>query len=232
MTRAERRKFKYAVIRNVTKNPKLAERYKNISDKRIFDELNIIIPKKVIEDTGRFKEAEQKKAKYEVEGYVYKYNKKGTKWELRPPDLKPLDKQKQVKYERLQENKVKYAINRGIDLEDAQHLRHKTYKQIDKAIVFNKTWVKAKVKGKAKNLPDQAKIEQFTSWAKMDDFPPNFVRMARSINLRNNYDINDKFGFAVMHHAYVYNREPEHFEKQLTYNKATQLVEYKTNMKY
>jgi hypothetical protein len=232
MTRAEKRRFKYTVIRNITKNPKIAETYKDASEQRIFEELNIVIPKRTIKETGRFETVEDKKLKYEVEGFVYKYSKKGKEFILKTPKLKELDKEKKTKYLRLQENKVKYAVDRGMDLEDANQLRHKTYKQIDKAIQFEQSWTRTRVKGKSKATPEQSKIERFKGWASDDDFPPNFVRKARRINLEKGLDINESFGFAVMYYAYIYNRDAEHFVNQLEYNKATGVVEYKSNMKY
>lgn len=230
MTRTEREALKYAVVRNVTKNPKLAQKARGWSNERIFNELNIVIPKKEIKVTRKLETAEDVKQKYQIEGFVYKYREKGSKFVLKKPELVKLDKKKTEKFQRMQNNKLQYAVKNGLDVDEANNLKHKTYKQIDLAIKYNTKYRPTSKRADKKLKMDRT--DDFRNWAKTESFPPNFVRQARLINLKKNLDINESYGFGVMYYAYINNRTPEHFEKQFEYNKATGSIVYPVTIKF
>jgi hypothetical protein len=189
----DNRKFKYAVVRNITGDSKLAQTVRSWSNERIFLELNIVIPSKEVKlSTKYLPQAKRETLKFEVEGYAYKYKATTddkTVYELIPPKL---TKKKRSKALETQDRKIKYAVKKGLYLEDAVLFRFKTYKQLEKEFQY-------KAYQEIKKINDNEKkdrVEQFREWAKEDDFPPSLVRQARLINLQKNLDINDSYGFS------------------------------------
>lgn len=230
MTRKDREKLRYTVVRNVTKNPKLAQKARGWSEERIYTELNIVIPKKTIKVKNKVKDAESNVVRYQMDGFAYKYKEEDKQFILQPIKLKALDKTKKNKYERMQQNKITYAVKSGLEPLEAYSLRYKTYKDIDLAIKFNNEYKPDKKKRAKTDVLRLDRLENFKDWTKQEKYPPNFIRQARMINLKKGLDINDSFGFGVMYYAYINNREPEHFIKQFKWDKMTQRIIYPQNI--
>jgi uncharacterized protein YllA (UPF0747 family) len=187
-TVAQRKKIKYATIRNVTGNSKLAQEAKGWSEKRIFEELDIVIP-------------------------------------ARKPKLKPLPKEKKERLRNLQSAKFNYAVKKGISGEQANFLRNKTYKQIDKDVSYQKEYTTKPIKLKSAKYYDR--YETWKELSRDDQLPPEVVRQARLINLKKGLDINERYGFAVVFYQYTRGRTLEHWSKELDYDKMNEIVIYR-----
>lgn len=222
------RKYKYAVIRNLTGNSKLAQASRGWSEERIFKELNIYIPKEELKiNTKYIPKKKQNLTSFEIDGYVYKYkitDQNNLIFQLIPPKLKPLNKKRKSKLELIQQNKVTYSVKKGMDIDDAILFKLKTYKQLDKEFNYQSI---LKYKGKVNKLMLEERINEWSSWASQDDFPPSLVRKARLINLEKNLDINASYGFAIMYYAFTTNKTPEYFIKKYEVNESTGSIIYK-----
>ncbi len=186
--RKKREKIRYTVVRNVTGNAKLAQRARGWSEKKLFLELDIVLPEKL-------------------------------------PRLKPLPKEKKQRLRNLQDAKFNYAISKGLDIEQANFLRTKTYRQIDKDVLYKRKYSEKKIKLKSKEYYD--KYEEWKELSKDDDLPPELVRQARLINLQKGIDLSSKYGFAVMFYQWTRGNKPEYWAKELDWDRVNELVIYR-----
>jgi hypothetical protein len=190
--RKEQESIKYATVRNITGNAKLAQKVRGWSYDRILLELDIVIPE-------------------------------------RKPRLKPLPKEKKLKMRNLQEAKFQYAIKRGLDQEQANFLRTKTYKQIEKDLYYKKMFTEKSIKVKSQDYFDR--YDQWKELSREDELPPELVRQARLVNLKKGLDINERFGFAVLFYQWTRGKTIDHWAKELDWDKVNELVIYQSVQK-
>ncbi len=186
--RKKREQIKYATVRNITGNAKIAQQARGWSEKRIFEELDIVLPQ-------------------------------------RKPKLKDLPKEKKQRLRNLQDAKFKYAINKGLDIEQANFLRNKTYRQIDKDLLYKKKYTEKTIKLKSQEYYDR--YEEWKELSRDDDLPPELTRQARLINLQKGLDINERYGFAVMFYQWTRGKTASHWNKELDWDRVNELVIYR-----
>ncbi|MEM0173392.1 MAG: hypothetical protein QXI16_02680 [Sulfolobaceae archaeon] len=193
MTRAERLKRNYAILRNITGDSKLSNRAKHWSEEKIYNELNIYV------------------------GDYIKTNK--TK-------LKPYTNNYRNRLLKSADNKYKYAVKHGVSEENAEIIKYQTYKVIDLQIKYQ-MFFKSKHKRFTKT-EKELRSKEWKAWSEEDIYPPMLVHQARQINLKNNLDINDSYGFGIMFYYFTTNKSIEALQEQFKVDKNTGRIIYET----
>ena len=193
MTRNEKIKLRYAIIRNITGDSKLSNKAKHWGDIKIFNELNI--------DIAGYKSTPKAK-------------------------LKPITKHYKQRLLKSADNKYNYAIKHGVSEENAEIIKYQTYKVINLQIKYQ-AFFKPKHKRFTKLERDQRK-DEWTEWSREDLYPPMLVHQARQINLENNLDINDSYGFGIMFYYFTTNKDVKYLQEQFKADPGTGRIVYPT----
>lgn len=140
--------------------------------------------------------------------------------------LKPITKHYRNRLLKSADNKYNYAIKHGVSEENAEIIKYQTYKVINLQIKYQ-MFFKPKHKRLTKREQDERK-DEWTMWSKEDIYPPMLVHKARQINLENNLDINDSYGFGIMFYYFTTNKDPKYLQDQFKADQGTGRIIYKT----
>jgi len=152
----------------------------------------------------------------ELNIYLPAHSKKST--------LKPMTKSYKSRLLKSADNKYNYAIQQGVDPDNAEILKFQTYKNIDLQLKYNLFF---KTKYKRLNTTEKRKREdEWSCWSKEDNYPPLMVHEARKLNLHLNLDINASYGFGIIYYSFIQNKSPEAIMKQYPLDRPTEMLEY------
>lgn len=218
------RKLKYAIVRNITANSKLAQNSRDWSNDRIFMETGIEIAKE-LKPQKKKTTSKKRRVSHKLMGFDTKDKRAKLKQVV-------ANKEKFLSKKKISENDVIYTdvYTRQMDKELLATLKYRTYREIKEELNFRKSFTRAKMH-KLNNKEKKSRMDKWSDWSKSSgiDFPYSIKRLAYSINLANNLDINAKFGFGMVYYAFTNNKTPESFEGKYEYDPHT--GEYKETTK-
>lgn len=216
MKNEQLRKLKYAIVRNITANSTLAQQSRDWSNDRIFMETGIEIAKEL-----KTKKGKVAKGKKRVSHTLIKYDTKDKRNKLKQIIA---NKEKFLSKKKLSDNDVIYTdtYTRQMDKELLETLKYRTYREIKQELEYRKQFTRKKTH-KLNTKEKQSRMDRWSEWSKGTgiDFPYSIKRLAYSINLANNLDINAHYGFGMVYYAFTNNKTPESFEGKYEYDPHT-----------
>ena len=219
MKNEELRKLKYAIVRNITANSKLAQQSRDWSTDKIFMETGIEIAKelKVKKKTSK----KSKSKKHRVQHTLSQFDTKDKRAKLKQV-IQNKEKFLSTKKFNLNEVIATDIYKKHIDKELLDTLKYRTYKEIKNEIAFRKKFTRPKMH-KLNSKEKQTRMDAWSEWSKdtMDEFPYSIKRLAMSINLANGLDINAHYGFGMVYYGFTNNKSPESFEGKYDFDPHT-----------
>lgn len=136
-------------------------------------------------------------------------------------ELTPKQKiDKKTKQRKLVQNKIDYAKRKGFSDAEASALSLQTYKRIDLELKYRNQY-RISEKHRLSRIDKRDRMDKWASWGKYDDYPFSIRKQAQLINLRNNLDVNESYGYAIMYYAFTTNKDPQTYVEQYKVDKAT-----------
>ncbi|MEM0173305.1 MAG: hypothetical protein QXI16_02230 [Sulfolobaceae archaeon] len=144
----------------------------------------------------------------------------------RKSKLKPYTNNYRKRLLKSADNKYNYAVKHGVSEENAEILKYQTYKAIDLQIKYQ-MFFKSKHK-RFTNTEKNLRKNEWKVWSEEDIYPPMLVHQARQINLKNNLDINDSYGFGIMFYYFTTNKSIASLQEQFKVDLNTGRIIYPT----
>lgn len=183
----------------------------------------------VVNATGDVKLARQLRARSDQ----FIYENYGIKVTKTIPKIREVSKETRYK-KQLQARKVRYAIERGVPVEQAIKLKKTSFNEIEKrARYYTPVNPPKSVRISKPESTRKDRIEHWREWSKKENkegFPMFIKRQAERINLKMGFDVNAKYGYTVMFYSYIEKESISKWLKLIQADKVTEMAVYKTPM--
>ena len=122
----------------------------------------------------------------------------------RTPELKPLPTGKQLAQRKQQATlriaKFNAARSQGATIERAKRLKNRSW-----ATIRNETSIEPKPREKFTSTTRENRMDQWSSWSRRGNYPPQIKQRVKEINREAGFDDNARYGWAVMFYSYIEN---------------------------